>query len=368
MPTPPLHVDDGPCGPEIAAQIQGVLESGGLVLLPTETVFGIAARADDAASLEALARAKGRPTDEPFTWHVGDTSCLDSLGARTASVDRLVERYWPGPLTLVLPDVNDHMPELSKAGRVGVRFPAHQATASLLKALPFPVAMTSANLHGEAPVRELDQLQPSVADAIALCVEGGPPSIGESSTVLRLGRASEEDHPSFDLLREGLHDLETLKRTAGLRLLFVCTGNTCRSPMAEGLARRAIAKELSCADDELAALGFEVSSAGVYGFGGGPASKHSIDQMARREIDLSAHAASGASAAVLADADEIYCLTRGHLDAVQELLPPRQSGSAKLLDPHGEDIPDPIGGSSLAYERCADLIAACIDERLADWA
>jgi protein-tyrosine phosphatase len=339
-----------------------------LVILPTETVYGVAARADDASALESLARAKGRPSETPFTWHVGDTSCLDSLGVRSASVERLVNRYWPGPLTLVLPDILGCMPELSREGRVGVRFPAHRATASILEALPFPVAMSSANRHGAEPVSDLEKLDPAVFEAVALCVEGGPSSIGESSSVLRVGRASGEDRPSFELLREGLHDLETLRRAAGRRLLFVCTGNTCRSPMAEGLARRAIARELTCADAELAALGFEVSSAGVYAFGGGPASKHSLDQMARREIDLSQHAASGASAAVLADADEIYCLTSGHLKAVHELLAPEERDSAALLDPRGGDIPDPIGGSSRDYERCADLIAGCIEERLADWA
>jgi protein-tyrosine phosphatase len=368
MSKPLLNVEDAPCAPELASQVQAVLESGGLALLPTETVYGIAARADDAQALEALARAKGRPVDEPFTWHVGDTSCLDALGVRTASVERLVSRYWPGPLTLILPDVNGHMPELAKSGRVGVRFPAHQATASILKALPFPVAMSSANLHGEEPVKDLDQLASSVSEAISIFVQGGPPSLGESSTVLRLGRSSGEERPSFELLREGLHDLKTLRRTAGLRLLFVCTGNTCRSPMAEGLARRAIAKKLSCEDSDLNSLGFEISSAGVYAFGGGPASKHSLDQMARREIDLSEHSASVADAAVLSDADEIYCLTRGHLEAVRELLPPKESGSAALLDPRGGDIPDPIGGSSHAYERCADLIAGCIEERLGAWA
>ena len=137
--------------------------------------------------------------------------------------------------------------------------------------------------------------------------------------------------------------------------------------MAEGLARRAISRRLSCADEDLAALGFKVSSAGIYAFGGGPASKHSLDQMAQREIDLSKHAASAADAAALKDADEIYCLTSGHLEAVRELMPPGDTG-ANLLDPRGRDIPDPIGGSSHDYERCADLIAECIEERLTDWA
>ncbi|MCH2106774.1 MAG: threonylcarbamoyl-AMP synthase [Planctomycetes bacterium] len=367
MPATLLNVDDGPSGPELTAQVQGVLEAGGLALLPTETVYGIAARADDADALAALANAKGRPTEQPFTWHVGDDTCLDALGARTAAVDRLVQRYWPGPLTLVVPDLSGHMPALAKAGRVGVRYPAHQTTASILKALPFPVAMTSANLHGEEPVKDLDQLAPQVREKLALIIEGGPPSLGESSTVLRIGRAAGEERPAFELLREGLHDLETLKRAAGLRLLFVCTGNTCRSPMAEALARRAITRALSCEDEDLSALGYEVSSAGVYGFGGGPASRHSIDQMAARDIDITAHAASGADAEALSNADEIYCLTTGHLRAVQELLPPEASASASLLDPAGMDIPDPIGGSSRDYERCADLIAGCIDERLSAW-
>lgn len=368
MSSSPIRVEDAPCGPEIVSQVQDALESGRLVLMPTETVYGIAARADQAAPLEALARAKGRPDHAPFTWHVGDTSCLDALGVRTPPVERLVERYWPGPLTLILPDAEGHMPHLTSQGRVGVRLPAHQATASILEALPFPVAMTSANLHGEPPVQDPSLLAGSVADALALRIEAGAPSLGEASTVLRIGQAPGEERWSFELLREGIHDIETLRRTAGLRILFVCTGNTCRSPIAEGMARRAIAQRLRCDDADLSELGFDVSSAGVFAFSGGTASQHSLDQLERRGVDLSGHRTSAASADVLGEADRIYCLAGSHLAAVRELLNPARADSAMLLDPDGKDIPDPIGGSSEEYARCAERIASNVDVRLDEWA
>jgi len=367
MPDSPLHVDDAPCTPEVVAQVKEALEGGRLVVLPTETVYGIAARADQPAALEALSRAKGRPDDTPFTWHVGDTSCLDALGARTPPVERLVERYWPGPLTLVLPDLEEHLPHLASQGRVGVRLPAHRATASILSALPFPVAMTSANIHGEDPVSDPALLPTSISDAIALCVEGGAPRPGGASTVLRIGRASGEERWCFELLREGLHDLEALRRTAGRRIMFVCTGNTCRSPIAEGLARRAVAQRLGCEDAETLDFGFEFSSAGTFAFAGGRASQHSLEQLDRRGVNLSDHRAREASPRLLEEADLIYCLARPHLDAVRSLLPPDRAETAMLLDPTGGDIPDPIGGSSAEYERCADRIASNIEAHLGEW-
>lgn len=368
MSSSPLLVEDAPCAPEIVAQVHEALEGGRLVLLPTETVYGIAARADQPGALEALSRAKQRPEDCPFTWHVGDTSCLDTLGARTPLVERLVERYWPGPLTLVLPDTKGELPHLAHEGRVGVRLPAHQGTASILRALPFPVAMTSANLHGDPPLSDPAHLAPSVSDALALRVEAGAPLLGESSTVLRVGRAAGETCGSFEVLREGLHDIQTLRRTAGLRLLFVCTGNTCRSPIAEGLARRTLSRRLDCDDEQLAEYGFEVSSAGIFAFSGGPASQHSLDQLDQRGVDLSAHRARKASSEVLSRADRIYCLSHSHLNAVLELLPPALSEAARLLDSEGKDIPDPIGGSSAEYARCAGRIEENIDALIDEWA
>ena len=358
---------DETCSPDLIAEVQRVLESGGLVLLPTETVYGIAARADMPAALEALAAAKGRDSAQAFTWHVGDLECLEELGASSKIISRLVHRYWPGPLTLVLPDINKRMSGINSEGRVGVRFTSHKGTASILSAMPFPVAMTSANMHGEEPACSPDDLDANIEGALSLKVADGPARIGESSTVLRTGRAVGEDAWQFELLREGLHNLEALRAAAGQRIVFVCTGNTCRSPLAEGLAKAALGKEIGCDHDSLPNFGFHISSAGIYAHGGGPISHHSYEQLKKRGVELGDHRATTATERLLARADRIYCLSRSHLDGVLGLLPRESSEKAALLDREGADVPDPIGGSSSDYRRCADHISGLISSRLSEW-
>lgn len=367
MPKTTHIAPDAACGPELVAEVKATLESDGLVLLPTETVYGIAARADSASALAALSTAKQRPTGEPFTWHAGGADCLSALGADSQMIHRLAERYWPGPLTLVLPDNHDYLPHIANKGRVGVRLTAHKGTASILSALPFPVAMTSANLHGDAPACSVEDLNESVRSALSLIITDGPARIGESSTVLRTGRSRDEESWSFEVLREGLHDLEALRSAAGLRIVFVCTGNTCRSPLAEGLTKVLISDELGCSPESLRELGFHVSSAGVYAYGGGPISQHSYEELKHRGIELGDHRATTANERLLSRADKIYCLSRSHLDGVLDLLPRDRAHTASLLDTDGADVPDPIGGSSSDYKRCADHIAGLLKARLRDW-
>ena len=358
---------DTPCSEELIAEVRRTLESGELVLLPTETVYGIAARADNPKALQSLAAAKGRPTTEPFTWHVGGTDCLNALGSCEPMIQRLAEKYWPGPLTMVLPDKNQYLPGIANDGRVGVRFTAHKGTASVLGGLPFPVVMTSANLHGEPPACAPEDLSQSVRDALSLIVIDGPARIGESSTVLKMGQTAGEDSWCFEILREGLHDLEALRGTAGQRIVFVCTGNTCRSPLAEGLTKLMIAERLGVPSNALSHYGFDVSSAGIYAYGGGPISHHSCEVLKQRGIDLGDHRATTASARILERADKIYCLSHSHLAGVLDLLPPERAHTAALLDIDGAPVPDPIGGSASDYRRCADHIAELLSGRLGEW-
>ncbi len=363
-----IHIaPDTACDSALIAKVMAALELGKLVLLPTETVYGIAARADNPEALAALAAAKLRPEGEPFTWHVGGTDCLTALGGESPMIQRLAERYWPGPLTLVLPDHNGYLPGIGSDGRVGVRLTAHHGTASILSALPFPVVMTSANLHGEDPACSVEDLNSAVRDAISLIVTDGPARIGESSTVLRAGRVSGETSWRFELLREGLHGLDALRSTAGRRIVFVCTGNTCRSPLAEGLAKQALSHELGCSHSSLDDFGFHVSSAGVYAYGGGSISSHSYEQLKRRGVDLGDHRATTATERLLSRADKIYCLSQGHLNGVLDQIPSERAHTAELLDVNGADVPDPIGGSSADYSRCAEHIEGLIKARIREW-
>jgi tRNA threonylcarbamoyl adenosine modification protein (Sua5/YciO/YrdC/YwlC family) len=349
-----------PIGPWLAEALE-VLAQGGLVVLPTETVYGIVARADQPAALERLAQAKGTPQPRAWTWHVASASALPPSLLR-APVQRLAAHFWPGPLTLILPGVPYERRCAVTDDWIGIRCTAGEFSAALCEAAPFPLVMTSANAHGQPAATDNGKFEELHLAPTDLILEGGPTHHQEASTILRLGAGS------FELLREGQHSMDSLKRTAGKRIAFACTGNTCRSPMAEGIARHKLAERLECSEDKIADHGFVVSSMGIYAGEGSPAAEHAIQTLKERAIDLSAHRSRQATADGVAELDAVYCLTNSHLAALQEMLPPSEHGRLHLLDPSGHNISDPIGGSIQVYQDCADQIAACIAERMDDWA
>ena len=352
-----------PKAPVRAARLAArkALEAGELIALPTETVYGIAARADDEAALERLRSLKGRPAGQALTWHIGDPGALGRFERTSPLASRLIRRYWPGPLTLVLPGAARGVEALAADGWTGVRLPAHAGTAQWLAKLPFPVAASSANLHGRPPLADAAALEAEFGADLALVLDGGPPRMGESSTVLKVGPGH------FDLLREGLIDIERLRETAGLSIGFVCTGNTCRSPMAEGIARSLAARSLAVPPDRLSEFGFQFSSMGVFAGAGAPVSENSVRALAQQDIDISQHLSRPVTLAAIAALDRVYALTRSHLDALRAALPPGADRHCDLLDPEGRDVPDPIGGSLADYEETRDRIRAAIEARADDW-
>jgi L-threonylcarbamoyladenylate synthase len=356
------NVSDRPPSAELVARARTILERGGLVVLPTETVYGIAARADLPAALARLNLAKGRPSEMALTWHVGTPDAIDRYPDISPMARRLVARYWPGPLTLVLPGVPPGLEAVSRDGWTGVRLPAHVGTAGILAALDFPVVMTSANRHGDAPASNADQVARDFANDVELLLDSGPSRLAESSSVLRLGRGR------FDLLRAGLFTPEQLRAVAGLSIGFACTGNTCRSPMAEGLARKLLAERLEVSEDAIGRFGFSVRSMGVQASPGTPASKLSVEVMAEEGVDIRGHVSSAAIVEEVLRLDRVYCMTRGHLEALGLMLPPGRDRNLFLLDPKGTEVPDPMGGAKGDYQKAARRIRAGVQARLDEWA
>jgi len=343
-------------------RVLALLEQGEIVALPTETVYGLAVRADSRDALEKLARAKGRATELGPTWHIGGVAALEEFPRVSPMTRRLVSRYWPGPLTLVLPGVPRGLELAAREGWTAVRAPAHPFTASLLSMAPFPIVLTGAQRPAEPPASEADVVLARFDGKVALVVDGGPARLRESSCVLRLGRGR------FDLLRDGLFTLEQLRAAAGLRIAFVCTGNTCRSPMGAGIARKLLAERLETTPGRLGDMGFEVTSMGVFAAVGDSASRPAIAVMAEDGIDLSDHRSRPAVPDEIARQDRVYCMTRSHREALLALLPPGKAAHVELLDPRGLDIPDPFGAGRVEYRAAADRIAAAVRARLEEWA
>jgi protein-tyrosine phosphatase len=267
-------------------------------------------------------------------------------------------------LTIVFPDIGPDsvITQLSKDvqrrvagdGSLGIRVPAHPIFLSVLRFCRGPIVLTSANVSGEQEPVNAQQVIDTIGQTVDLVIDDGPSRFGQSSTVVRV------DGDICTILREGVIARKTLKRMANFNLLLVCTGNTCRSPMAECLMKDALAKRLHCKPDQLPEHGIMVASAGVAAHEGSRASREAVSVMAQRNLDLSLHESQGVSETLVHSADLILTMTQSHMKALLSYFP-MAAGRTFVLSGGGEDVSDPIGGSVAIYEECASQIHSYVE-------
>jgi L-threonylcarbamoyladenylate synthase len=165
------------------------LKRGGLVIMPTETVYGLAADAGEPRAVAAVYAAKGRPAFNPLIAHVADVATAQRIARFDERAERLAAAFWPGPLTLVLPAEDDALVcDLARAGldTVAVRSPAHPLAHALLEAFGGPLVAPSANRSGRpSPTTYADAVE-ETGPAAAAALDGGPCAIGLESTVVAL--------------------------------------------------------------------------------------------------------------------------------------------------------------------------------------
>lgn len=209
-------------GPQGIAKAAQILESGGLVAVPTETVYGLAARADSAAAVAKIYAAKGRPDFNPLIVHVAGLAQAERYGVFSPEARALAEAHWPGPLTLVVPRRADAgLADAVTAGlpTIALRAPAHPAMRALLAAVDFPLAAPSANRSGFISPTSAAHVLASLDGRIDMVLDGGVTTAGVESTIVAV-RAD----GSVEELRPGPLQIGTRGKGGGIEARIEAPG------------------------------------------------------------------------------------------------------------------------------------------------
>jgi len=231
MHTSVLHVDTENMDEQIE-KAAALLRSGQLVAFPTETVYGLGANALDPEAVARIFSAKGRPSDNPLIVHIADPADVSAIAEVPAAARKLMNAFWPGPLTLVM-GKKENVPAIVTAGlsTVAVRMPDHPVALSLISAAGLPVAAPSANSSGRPSPTSADHVAEDMVGRIPLILDGGACRVGIESTVLDVSETP------CTLLRPGDVTVDMLEAILGgpvhipeAVLAALSKGQTARSP------------------------------------------------------------------------------------------------------------------------------------------
>ena len=341
------------------------LAEGRLVAFPTETVYGIGASACSVEAVDKLKNVKDRGQDSPFTIAIKSAEeAIDYAPDMSPLARRLARRCWPGPVTLVVDckhrdGLTAQLPSsvrklVNPNGTIGLRVPANEIMLDVLRMLSGPIVLSSANRRGEPEAIDAGEVARAVGNNVSLILDDGPCRYGQPSSVVRV-------HDNrFDMLREGVVAEGTIKRLSSVVVVFVCTGNTCRSPMAEQLMRQRLASKKKCRPDELEDHGVVIRSAGLAAATGSPAAAEAVTVMKDHGLDLGKHEAQPLTEQLVRYADVIITMTRGHMQSIVDRWP-QAAERARMLLSDENDVPDPIGRPLDAYRQCAEQMKRGID-------
>jgi protein-tyrosine phosphatase len=242
-----------------------------------------------------LAALRSTPDAKPMTIHLARREdALRYLGPMTDLGRRLMRKLWPGPVGLSFEVPADRRAEVAgklglhesaiyDQGRITLRLPDHPLTSEILGMVEGPVVLTMASASAGGPAFKPQSLADELDGKVDLIYDAGPTKYSKPSTLIVVHA------DRYEIVRSGVYDERIIDRLLKTTVLFVCSGNTCRSPMAEAITRNLLSKNLNVNEMELERKGISVLSAGTYAMPGMRATQQAVDAVRDMGGDLSRH-------------------------------------------------------------------------------
>ena len=258
----------------------------------------------------------------------------------------MMKKLWPGPVGLSFDVPAERRREVAQklglqehdlydGDTITLRCPDHIVTTDVIGAVRGPVVLTvPPAAAGRASTAA--QLNETVDGRVDLVFEAGLTSYSMLSTIVKV------DGEKYEMVRPGVYDKRIIEKLLRTTILFVCSGNTCRSPMAEAIARHLMAEKEQVHESDLEKKGISILSAGAFAMPGSRATPQAVEAVQSLGADLSAHRSRPLTVELIHMADRIYTMGRSHAQAVTAMVP-SAADKVQTLDPQG-DIDDPIGG------------------------
>jgi len=345
---------------ELVRVTQEAVSTGSVVVLPGDCGYVALVNPTSPDALRRLAAlAAGGAAPAVLAWGADDPVGLGLPVSATGR--RLMFRAWPGPIVMAVegePDWPSEWPKavrtaLTASGPVRFRCPEHPVCEAIVPALSVPMLVVDTFLPTAEAALDLAD------DPEALAVAVGELSVDGKPTVVTLRGAG------YEVTEPGLFPADELEKFAARIVLFVCTGNTCRSPLAESLAKKMLADRLGCGEDDLPRRGLWMLSAGVATQGGDPASEDSVTVAMEFGATLEGHESRAINPQLLGAADDVITMTRAHAQALAARYP--GVGPAPRLLCGDTDLDDPIGAGLGVYRACARTIVTHLERFLPEW-